>query len=335
MADFATRRSPRVSVVIYNYNYGRYVQAAIESVLSQTYRDLEVVALDNGSTDGSPDLLRRMAQDERVRILLRPDNSLLGSRFNEPLALCRGEFVALLYADDYFLPRRIERQMACFDNLGPEYGVVYSPCWMENVATGKRWLTPVLGRSGSVLKDFVTESHGREFVLPASTLIRRECLERYPFYPDLDFEGEGIYLKLALRYKFHCLDEPVAVMRDHASNLGKAIRYNAAVLKVFLRRLEAEPEFPADLRVELAAYRGRKFRDYCWQGVRMLADGPWARACMAEAVRSDPKQLFHPRTLAGFMLSWLPRWSLRLINPLASQLMGIKGVPVVSDIAPR
>ncbi len=67
----------------------------------------------------------------------------------------------------------------------------------------------------------------------------------------------------------------------------------------------------------------------------MLADGRWARACLLEAVRSDPRQLAHPRTWAAFVLSWLPRGSLRLLNPLASRLTGLNGVPVVSDVGPR
>lgn len=323
---------PKVSVVIYNYNYGRYLQGAVDSVLSQTYPNVEVVILDNGSTDGSPDILRRWQSDSRVKILLKPDNSIAASRFYEPILQCQGEYIALLYADDYFLPERIEKQMACFDRLGPDYGVVYSSAWRENVVTGERWLMPVLGISGSILEDLLLKCFSHGDIVPAGTLIRRECFYRYPFYPDAYFEGEGYYLRLAMSYKFHCLNEPLAVMRDHATNLGKAIRHNAPDVLRYLKKIAAEPNFPPTAEAPLNVLRVRICRNYGWQGIRMLADGAWARTYLGEAVRSDPKQALHPRILAGLLLSWLPNSWLENLNGMANRFIHHREVVAVADV---
>lgn len=323
---------PKVSVVIYNYNYSRYLPGAIDSALNQTYPNLEVIVLDNGSTDESPDILRKMASDPRVKIILRPENSLKGSRFSEAIALCQGEFVAILYADDFFLPQRIEKQIDCFEKLASDYGVVYSPAWRENVMTGERWLVPVLGRSGYIFDDILSGFPHSGYLSAVATLVRRECFERHPFYPDAYFEGEGYYLRLAMLYKFHCLNEPLSVMRDHATNLGKAIRHNAPDLVTYLKRIESEPDFPPQSKSALNGLRGRKFRDYGWQGIRMLSDGAWARVYYGEAVRADPRQLLHLRTIAGFLLSWLPASWLTAINAAANRLVRHREVLGVSDV---
>jgi glycosyltransferase involved in cell wall biosynthesis len=326
--------TPKVSVVIYNYNYARYLRGAIDCALDQTFKDLDVVVLDNGSTDTSPDILREAAKDPRVKVLLKPDNSLMASRFYEAIPLCQGDFVAILYADDYFLPERIERQVACFEGLGPDYGVVYSPYWRENVATGERWLMPVLGLSGSIFKDFLLHFHTRGYINPVSALIRRACLERHPFLADAYWEGEGYFLRLAMHCKFQYLGEPLAVMRDHATNLGKAIRHNAPDVVRYLKRLEADPSFPEDARQALRIMRGRKFRDYGWQGIRMLADGAWARDYLMLAIRSDPRQLLHPRTLAGLLLSGLPSPWLDRLNSLANRIVHHREVIAVAETKP-
>ena len=105
--------TPTVSVVLNCYNHAAYVGEAIESVLAQTYRNFELILIDNGSTDGS----RRMMQsytDERIRLILHDDNQSISKRLNEGVAAARGEFVSILYSDDLFLPDKLERQLAIF-----------------------------------------------------------------------------------------------------------------------------------------------------------------------------------------------------------------------------
>ncbi len=104
----------KVSVILCGYNQVRYLDDAVASALAQTHRDLEVVVVDNGSTDGSRELLARYADEPRVRLLLYPENEPVTKRLNAAIAQSTGEFISILYADDYYLPRKIERQL-----LGP------------------------------------------------------------------------------------------------------------------------------------------------------------------------------------------------------------------------
>ncbi len=108
----ATGATPTVSVLMATYNFRGYLEESVGSILSQTFRDFEFILIDDGSTDGSDALLRDIAaKDTRVRLLIRPNKGLTKS-LNEGLALCRGEFVARMDADDVSLPQRLEKQVA-------------------------------------------------------------------------------------------------------------------------------------------------------------------------------------------------------------------------------
>jgi glycosyltransferase involved in cell wall biosynthesis len=101
--------NPRVSVVVPCYNYGRFVGDAVGSILAQSFRDFEVIVVDDGSTDDTPDVLRQIT-DQRVRVLRKPNEGCAAAR-NTGRALARGEFLAFLDADDLWRPTFLERQL--------------------------------------------------------------------------------------------------------------------------------------------------------------------------------------------------------------------------------
>lgn len=105
-------KCPVVSVLMPVYNAERYVAEAVESILTQTFTDFEFLIIDDGSTDGSLEILRRYEQsDDRIRLISRPNTGYLVA-LNEMLAVARGEFIARMDADDISLPERLERQIA-------------------------------------------------------------------------------------------------------------------------------------------------------------------------------------------------------------------------------
>jgi glycosyltransferase involved in cell wall biosynthesis len=104
--------TPTISLVMSVYNAGRFLRPAMDSVLAQTFGDVEYIVIDDGSSDGSPQVLRDYAaRDPRVRLTLR-ENKGLTLTLNEGLAQARGEFVARMDCDDVSLPDRFEKQLA-------------------------------------------------------------------------------------------------------------------------------------------------------------------------------------------------------------------------------
>src|SRR3990167_8128796 len=114
--------TPRVSVVIPTYNYARYLPQAIDSVLGQTYPHIEVVVVDDGSTDESRDVLR--AYGSRIRWVQQERQGVSAAR-NRGVRESRGDLVAFLDADDRWLPTKLERQVARWCNE-PELGLVHA-----------------------------------------------------------------------------------------------------------------------------------------------------------------------------------------------------------------
>ena len=112
---------PAVSVLMPVFNAERYVGEAIESILCQSFADFEVVVIDDGSTDDSPNILAGLAaRDSRLRVL-RQGNSGVVAALNRGLKDCRAPLVARMDADDVAHPERLEQQLA-FMKANPEIG---------------------------------------------------------------------------------------------------------------------------------------------------------------------------------------------------------------------
>jgi glycosyltransferase involved in cell wall biosynthesis len=118
--------TPLVSVICICYNQASFVGEAIRSVVQQTYDNIELLVVDDASTDGSREQIERLlVAYPTVRSILHHSNQGLCSSFNEALALARGEWIIDLAADDVLLPQRIERQMEGALSSPPSVGVLH------------------------------------------------------------------------------------------------------------------------------------------------------------------------------------------------------------------
>ena len=127
---------PRVSVVMPVYNAEGFVEAAARSILDQTFTDLELIAVDDGSTDGSGAILDRLAAaDPRLRIVRRPNTGVTGA-LNDGLAAARAPLIARMDADDVSAPTRLEKQLAYLD-AHPDIGLL-GCAWTTCPADGRR-----------------------------------------------------------------------------------------------------------------------------------------------------------------------------------------------------
>jgi len=311
--------APTVSVVLNCYNHEAYVAEAIESVLAQTFADFELIVIDNGSTDGSRKIIQEF-DDPRIRLLLNDDNQSISKRLNQGVAAARGEYVSILYSDDYFLPDKLARQVAIFSMLDPDYGVVYCPALALNQRTGQQWQHPSFGLSGQILAEMM-ERHFHGPIDMSSPLVRRECYLRYPFIEEVFAEGEAILFRIAMRYRFHFDPVPLMVLRDHGGNMGKAVRQNHEMMMVSLETLEHHPDFPAACRDRLRDFRAEIFRNHAWLLLRMGdGDSGWLRERLRASIRLQPAQLLHPRMWASLTLASLPLGWRNVVNRTANRL---------------
>lgn len=317
------RKTPRVSVVLNCYNHEPYIGEAIQSVLAQTFRDFELILIDNGSTDGSR-LVMQSFDDDRIRLILHDRNESLSKRLNEGVAAARGEFVSILYSDDLFLPGKLERQLAMFDGLTDDYGVVYAPAIRFHQLTGKRWQWSSLGVTGDMMPAIFDRFYDGSVDM-CSPLTRRECFLRYPFHEDLFADGEMIFFRIAMRWKFHYDPQPVVALREHNANIGKVVQRNHDMMMEMWSRLENHPDFPRKHARNLTHLRAIACRNHAWIAARMdSADRRWVSRQIRRGIRAEPWQLFHPRSLASLLLVALPAPVRAGLNRIANRVRSIR-----------
>lgn len=321
---------PLVSVVICTYQQAQFVGEAVRSVLDQQYERIDLVVVDNGSTDGTADLLREL-HDERVRLLLHKENAAVTRRLNEAVAASTGSLISLLYGDDLYLPPKLATQVAAFGDADHDLGVVYGPGLRRNVLTGEEWLDASITGSGDIFSELLRSRGNGCFINPISPLVRRECFQQHPFYDDIFVEGENHYYRVATTHRFLYLPEPLVVMREHEGNMGKVLRRNWELLDEILRRLERLTTLPAGAEGDVRRARADLHRTVSWIALRVAEDPAWARRCLRSVGGIDPIQLLRPKVLATGALSLLPKRTLRVVNGLGFWLRKPREVVRIRD----
>lgn len=326
---------PKVSVILNCYNHEPFVAEAIESVLAQTMTDFELLLVDNGSTDGTRAVLNRY-DDPRIRRMFHDTNESLSRRLNQGVAAARGAFVCVLYSDDMMLPDKLERQLELFAALPGDYGVVYAPARSLNQLTGARWLNQCAEIDGAFMPAILHRSD-QGYPDMSSPLIRRACFEHCRWHEDLFSDGETIYLRIGLRWKFHYDPAPTVVLRDHGGNMGKAILKNHDMLMTICDRLAEDPAFPADMAPDLARYRAEMCRSSAWIALRVgTRDTAWVWRQLRAVLHWRAAKALHPRWIAAVLLALVP-WRLReWLNVLGRRIAGgDKNAALVTDYAPE
>ena len=203
---------PKVSVYIVNHNYGRYLEQAIESVLAQSFGDFELLIFDNGSNDGSGEIISRYARHEQVAVFCQ-DNIGLSRTNNLALRSARGKYVLRLDADDYLHHNALELLAGTLDRR-PDIGLVFPDYFLVD-AKGK--VFEVMQRHNF---DEVTlldqPAHG------ACTMIRRECLEALNGYDESYHcqDGWDLWVRFIRRYGVANLNLPLFYYRKHGNSLS-------------------------------------------------------------------------------------------------------------------
>ena len=229
---------PLVSVVIAAYNMAAYLPLAIQSVLDQTYRSLEVIIIDDGSADGTREAIRPYLSDPRVRYLFQENKGQAAAK-NYGVRESLGEYVAFLDGDDMWAPGKLEAQIPIFAN-SEAVGVVYSRVLYID-ATGKE-----IGVADNQL--FRGRVSGplliRNFIGFGTCVVKKECFDRLGGFKEhvrmgVDYD---LWLRLSTQYEFEYVDRPLLKYRLWAGQMSKnyKARYlnGIEIMKNFLR------EFP-------------------------------------------------------------------------------------------
>jgi glycosyltransferase involved in cell wall biosynthesis len=202
---------PLVSVIIPAYNTERFIERTLKSVLSQTYKNIEVLVVNDGSQDRTAEIVKSIAeQDQRVILLQQPNSGVAAAR-NLGIQKSKGEFVAPIDADDIWYPQNLEKQVQCLFQSDLSVGLVYS--WSIDINEAD--LPSGEFRASRIEGEVYTTLLCHDFIGNASSvLIRRSCLQKVGGYNYSlkDQNGQGcedwdLYLRIAEHYQFRVVPE--------------------------------------------------------------------------------------------------------------------------------
>jgi glycosyltransferase involved in cell wall biosynthesis len=214
--------APTISVLMSVYNGERYLALAMDSILAQTYTEFELIVIDDGSKDSSPDILRQYAsRDPRVNLTLR-ENQGLTVTLNEAFAKSRGKYLARMDCDDVALPDRFAKQVNLLD-ANPE--VVCTGGYFQLIDGAGRLLTTLRGPTDDANIQ-ATLLKGHNAICHPTAMIRRSAMKtvggydtRFKTSQDLD-----LWLRLGEVGKLANVPAPVLKFRLHESSVSETKR---------------------------------------------------------------------------------------------------------------
>ncbi len=208
---------PLVSVIIPTYNGSRFIRETIQSVIGQSYSKIEIIVIDDGSTDNTPDIVKSI-NDPRL-IHIQQANSGVSMARNRGIDISRGDYIAFLDHDDVWLPHKLERQLQLFKE-DPNIAMVYADTFIidENNSIINTYSHKIKFYRGMIFKELFFSC----FITILTVVIKKSVfLEVGPFLPFKIGEDYDLFLKCAAKYPIDYIDEPLAKYRVHESNYSK------------------------------------------------------------------------------------------------------------------
>ncbi len=210
----------KVSVVITCYKYAHYLPLAMDSVLRQTHRNVEVIMVNDGSPDNTDEVMQRYLPDPRV-VYIKQENAGQAVAKNNGIARATGEYIAFLDADDIWADDKLAKQLPLFAN--PEVGVVYCRVnYMDengkpHALQARELLEPKSG--------WIVEHLFKDNLIPfCAAVVRRECFAKVgvmdtSFRMGIDWD---LWLRMSVRYQFAYVDEALLRYRvGHSGQMSK------------------------------------------------------------------------------------------------------------------
>jgi len=284
--------SPRVSVIIPTYNRSKLLRVAIESVLAQTYPNIEIIVVDDGSTDDTVEVVAQYAG--RVTYLKQANQDVAAAR-NTGIRAASGEYLTFLDDDDLILPTKIERQVQVLASQ-PQVGLVHCRFYYADEDGNYLHIAGLLPE-GEVLQRLVCSN----FLWVGAPLIRRHCFDQVGLFdeeiPSITADWD-MWLRIAQAgYRFACVQELLGAYRIHRKSMMSDVAKLEQGMFAVLEKVFSNPQLPADVAAVKEQAHGKiRF----WISCRYYDAGQWddARRNLAAALALRPQLCERPEELS-------------------------------------
>lgn len=297
---------PRVSILLTCYNHIKYLPIAFQSILDQTFQDFEIIALDDGSTDGTRQWLESQ-NHPRLKLIFNESNLGTYGTLNVGLKAAQGELIAVFNDDDVWLPTKLEQQIALLDS-NPKIGLVHTDGYFIDGEGQERHDSP-LGfdfprtETGDILLALIYANS----IIASAVLARRECFDQLGGF-NADYFGSGdweMWYRIAEHWHVGYLADPLTLYRVHGANashkLDRIWRDDLKLRTWISPRIDSYTDrFPES---ELTKARAHNFA--CLGTVQALTGDPQtARISYRESLRFDPTRW---KSRARILATYLPQ----------------------------
>lgn len=286
--------NPLVTVVGLCYNHNRYVLETLESIRKQTYPYLQVILVDDCSTDNSVEIVEQFLREQNLtwKFVKHEKNQGIPKSLNEALSIAKGEYVKFIACDDVLLPDCVETLVNAIQPLSKEYAMVYADVLTIDESSKQFGLTPFTERGWQKETDVPSGKLFLElsklcFIPAVSTLMRTSVLHTLRFDEKLLFEDWDMWLRISKQYLIKGIATPVVQYRIHRASMYQ--QKSPAYLDAELRTVQKHLGFDVDADVYLKEFIYRNsIRLYMQGGLRPLY-WLWKRFL----IKKNTKNLLH------------------------------------------
>lgn len=215
---------PKVSVIIPTYNRANLLPRAIKSVLNQTYKDFELIIVDDGSTDNTKKVVEEFQKkDPRIKYIWQKNSGGEARPRNMGIRHSKGEYIAFLDSDDEWLPEKLEKQVKLL-NGDKKTGLVYTNAKiLRNSKYSEKTIFELINpKRGIIYKDLFL-NRDRHFIPTLTVIVRKNIFEKVGYFDEkLKFAPDyDLWLRIAKHTYVDYIDEVLAIYYIHDSNISK------------------------------------------------------------------------------------------------------------------
>lgn len=223
--NFMTSKNPIVSVILPTYNREHLIVDSIQSILSQTFQNFEIIVVDDGSTDNTEKTVSKI-RDHRIKYLKYPENRGATYARNIGIKQASGTYIAFQDSDDLWLPDKLTKQVKSLQKSTNHVGAVYTGYWW--IVNGKKHYMPFLASNKKKVEKIISRLFFL-FVGTPTVLLKRECFERVGLFDEklIRLQEWELWIRISMHYHFEYIDEALVV--SHYQSDGITANYQALV----------------------------------------------------------------------------------------------------------